>query len=88
MMVEFRDTVASVDVAGATFTLGHGAVVTVTAQTRFDQDGNLHTLQGVADSLAAHVRVEAEGLATQQSAGPPPALTALVVEFKTSSAEP
>ena len=88
MMVEFRDTVASVDVAGATFTLGHGAVVTVTSQTRFDQDGNLHTLQAVADSLAAHVRVEAEGVGTLTSAGPPLAVTALFVELKTTSAEP
>jgi hypothetical protein len=88
MMVEFRDTVASVDVAGSTFTLGHGAVVTVTPQTRFDADGNLRTLQAVADSLAAPVRVLAEGHATLTSAGPPLALTALVVELRTTSGEP
>jgi Domain of unknown function (DUF5666) len=88
MMVEFRDTVASVDVAGSTLTLGNGAVITVTAQTRLDQDGSLKTLQAVADSLAAHARVEAEGVGTLTSAGPPLAVTALFVELKTTSAEP
>jgi hypothetical protein len=83
MMVAFRDTVASVDVAGATFTLGEGAVVTVTSQTRIEADGNLHSLQEVADALAAHHRVRVEGHATVTSAGPPLALTALEVEFET-----
>ena len=83
MMVEFEDTVASVDVAGSTFTLGHDEVVTVTDQTRFDPDGDLHSLQEVSDALAGHHRVAAEGHATVTSAGPPPALTALFVRFKT-----
>jgi uncharacterized protein DUF5666 len=83
MMIEFDDTVASVDVAGSTFTLGHGAVVTVTAQTMFDPEGSLGTLQDVSDALAAHHRVRAEGHATVTSAGPPPALTALFVRFET-----
>ncbi len=83
MMVEFEDTVASVDVAASTFTLGNGAVVTVNDQTRSDPDGDLHTLQDVSDALAAHHRAEAEGNATLTSAGPPLALTALFVRFKT-----
>jgi hypothetical protein len=83
MMVEFEDTVASVDVAGSTFTLGHDEVVTVTDQTRFDPEGDLHSLQEVSDALAGHHRVGAEGHATVTSAGPPPALTALFVRFKT-----
>jgi hypothetical protein len=83
MMVEFEDTVASVDVAASTFTLGNGAVVTVNDQTRLDPDGDLHTLQDVSDALTAHHRVEAEGHATLTSAGPPLTLTALFVRFKT-----
>jgi hypothetical protein len=81
MMVEFEDAVASVDVAGSSFTLGNGAVVTVTDQTRLEPEGDLHTLQAVADALTAHQRVRADGHATLTSAGPPLALTALVVEF-------
>jgi len=83
MMVEFEDTVASVDVAGSTFTLGDDAVVTVTDQTRFDPEGDLHSLQEVSDALAGNHRVRAEGHATVTAAGPPPALTALFVRFET-----
>jgi hypothetical protein len=84
MMVEFEDTVASVDVAGSTFTLGKGAVVTVTTQTKFDPEG-LQTLQAVADTLAKGARVRAEGVGTLTSAGPPPAISALMVEFRAES---
>lgn len=84
MMTEFEDTVASVDVAGSTFTLGKGAVVTVTAQTKLDPEG-LQTLQAVADTLAAGHRVRTEGVGTLTSAGPPPAITALFVEFRAES---
>jgi hypothetical protein len=83
MMEEFSDAVASVDVAGSTFTLGGGAVVTVTAETRIEVEGTLHTLQEVSDALAAHHTVRAEGLATVTSAGPPAALSALDVKFET-----
>ena len=82
MMVEFEDTVASVDVTGSTFTLGNGAVVTVTEQTRFDNEG-LQTLQQVSDTLAAKKTVRVEGVGTVTSAGPPPALSALFVRFRT-----
>ncbi len=84
MMVEFQDAVASVDVAGSTFTLGTGAVVTVTAQTKFDPVG-LKTLQAVADTLAKGARVRAEGVGTLTSAGPPLAISALVVELRAES---
>ena len=87
-MVEFQDTVASVDVPASTFTLGGGAVVTVTAQTRIDPDSPEHTLQAVSDSLSAHRRVRAEGVATVTSAGPPPAWTALFVSFETPTPTP
>lgn len=84
MMTEFEDTVASVDVSGGTFTLGHGAVVTLTTNTMIDHDG-LQTLQAVSDALAAHTAVRAEGVAKVTAAGPPPALTALFVKFETES---
>ncbi len=83
MMEEFDDAVASVDVAGSTFTLANGAVVTVTSETRIETEGTLHTLQEVSDALAAHHTVRAEGQATVTSAGPPVALSALAVKFET-----
>ena len=83
--VEFQDTVASVDVTGSTFTLGKGAVVTVTAQTMFAPEG-LQTLQAVSDTLAKGARVRVEGVGTLTSAGPPPAISALMVEFRVASA--
>ena len=83
MMVEFQDAVASVDVAGSTFTLANGAVVTVTSETMIESEGDLHTLQAVSDAIAAHHTVRAEGHATVTSAGPPPALKALDVKFET-----
>ena len=85
-MVAFEDTVASVDVAGSTFTLGKGAVVTVTAQTRIGSEG-IQTLQDVSDTLAAHKRVRAAGIGTLTSAGPPPAISALFVEFRSASSD-
>ena len=84
MMEEFQDVVASVDVAGSTFTLANGAVVTVTSETMIESEGDLHTLQAVSDAIAAHHTVRAEGHATVTSAGPPPALKALDVKFETS----
>src|SRR2546427_950298 len=76
MMVEFEGLVASVDIAGSTFTVGSGAVVTVTGETRIDPEGGgLLTLQAVSDALAAQHMVRAEGHATVTSAGPPLPLT-------------
>jgi hypothetical protein len=83
MMVEFEGGVASVDVAGSTFTLASGAVVTVTSETMIDSEGDLHTLQEVSDALAAQHPVRAEGHATVTAVGPPRALTALDVKFET-----
>ena len=82
-VVEFQDAVASVDVAGSTVTLMGGAVVRVTASTVIDPDSDLPTLQAVADSLAAHVRVQADGHATVDALGPPLQLTARDVKFET-----
>jgi hypothetical protein len=83
-MVEFADVVASVDVAGSTFTLANGAVVTLAPHTWIEPDGTLHTLQAVSDALAAQHAVRAEGHAIVTAAGPPPALTALHVKFGTN----
>ncbi len=83
MMVEFAAGVTSVDVAGSTFTLANGAVVTVTSETRIEAEGNLLTLQAASDAIAAQHTVRAEGLATVTSAGPPPTLQALDVRFET-----
>ena len=74
---------ASVDIAGSTFTLGSGALVTVTSETRIETEGGLLTLQAASDALAAQHMVRAEGRATVTSAGPPLALTALDVRFET-----
>lgn len=83
MMVEFEGGVASVDVAGSTFTLASGAVVTVTSETMIGSEGDLHTLQEVSDALAAQHPVRAEGHATVTAVGPPRTLTALDVKFET-----
>jgi hypothetical protein len=83
MMVEFAAGVTSVDVAGSTFTLANGAVVTVTSETRIEAEGNLLTLQAASDAIAAQHTVRAEGHATVTSAGPPPTLQALDVRFET-----
>jgi len=83
MMVEFAAGVTSVDVAGSTFTLANGAVVTVTSETRIEAEGSLLTLQAASDAIAAQHTVRAEGHATVTSAGPPPTLKALDVRFET-----
>ena len=83
MMVEFAAGVTSVDVAGSTFTLANGAVVTVTSETRIEAEGNLLTLQAASDAIAAQHTVRAEGHAMVTSAGPPPTLKALDVRFET-----
>ena len=84
-MEEFRDAVASVDVAGSTFTLAGGAVVTVTSDTHIFSESALTTLQAVSDALAAQHPVRAAGIAIVTSAGPPPALKAVFVKFETAS---
>lgn len=62
--VDFEGTIASVDLADGTFTLEGGLVLTVTAETTFDADGDLLSLQEMADAIAAETEVEAEGEAT------------------------
>lgn len=80
--VEFESAVASADVAAGTFVLSNGATVRLTESTVISEDGDLQTLQAVADALAAGRRVEAEGRAAVESAGPPATLAALTVKWE------
>jgi hypothetical protein len=81
--VAFADSVTAADSVAATFTLGRGALVKVTATTMIAQFGDLRTVGDVVRALAGHQRVRAEGFATVESAGPPPTLDAIGVEFET-----
>jgi hypothetical protein len=84
MMEQFRGDVASVDVAGGTFTFAGGTgVVSVTSETHISSEGAYHTLQEVSDALTAKKTVRAEGVGTITAAGPPPAIKALFVKFET-----
>lgn len=82
-VVEFEDQIASVDVSGSTFTLADGTIVTITGDTTIDPEGDLLTIQAVADAVEAGEDVRAEGDATVTSAGPPTTLSAMDVKFET-----
>jgi hypothetical protein len=81
-IVEFNDTLASVDVTHSKFTLGNGTVVNVVAGTLLMGQVGLTTLQLASDSLAAHVRVHAEGRGLITAAGPPPVLDGIFVNLE------
>jgi uncharacterized protein DUF5666 len=83
--VEFEGDVTKADVGAGSFMLDNGAVVKLTTGTHISAEGNLLTLQAVAEALTAGHRVRAEGHATVDAAGPPPQLTALDVKFETES---
>lgn len=78
--VEFEDAVASVDVAGGSFTLADGRVVFLTGDTKVE--GDLLTLQAVADALLAGRAVVAEGEAVLQTEGEASVLVATEVKFE------
>ena len=80
--VEFADSVTAADSVAATFTLGSGALVKVTAHTMIAPFGDLHTLGDVVRALVGHQRVKAEGFAIVESIGPPKVLDAIGVEFE------
>jgi hypothetical protein len=80
--VAFADSVTAADSVAATFTLGGGALVKVTAHTMIAPFGDLHTLGDVVRALVAQQRVKAEGFATVESVGPPATLDAIGVEFE------
>ncbi len=79
--VEFEDVVASVDAAGGTATLASGTTLRL-SDDRIDREGDLLTLQAVADALSAGQPVRAEGDATVEEVGPPAVLVALEVKFE------
>lgn len=58
---EFEGKVASVNLENSTFTLSEGRVVRITDETTIENDGDLFTLQEVAEALEAGKLVKAEG---------------------------
>ena len=58
---EFEGTVNSVNLENSTFTLKGGRVVQITDETTIENDGDLLSLQAVAEALEGGIRVEAEG---------------------------
>ena len=76
--VEFEGNVAAVNVTDRTFTLANGPIVRVPNDDIIDPEGDLLTLQDVADEVAAGQPVRAEGDATVESSG----LLALEVKFQ------
>ena len=70
------------DSVAATFTLGNGALVNVTAHTMIAPFGDFQTVGAVVRALAAHQRVKAEGFGMLASVGPPKVLNAIGVEFE------
>jgi hypothetical protein len=66
-----------VAVAERTFTLANGTVLTLGDGIGFDPDGDLHSLQAMADAVAGGALVRAEGHAVPTGSG-----QALVVEVK------
>lgn len=60
-VVEFEGIVTEVDVDAGTLGLGSGTELSITPATRIDDDGDLFSLEEVAEALAAGLEVEAEG---------------------------
>lgn len=58
---EFEGKVRSVNTERSTFTLSNGRVVRITESTVIDDDGDLFSLQEVADAINSGRSVEAEG---------------------------
>lgn len=79
--VEFESTVAEVDVGGGTITLANNTVVRITDDV-IDGEGDLLTLQAVADALGGPQPIRVEGHAEVESVGPPAVLVALTAKFE------
>lgn len=58
---EFEGRVTSVNIQNSTLTLAGGRVVRITEDTNIENDGDLFSLQEVANALQAGKQVEAEG---------------------------
>jgi hypothetical protein len=74
---EFEGQVVSVAVAARTFSLASGMVLTLGDGINFDPEGDVHSLQAMADAVAIGAFVRAEGHAVSTGSG-----EALVVEVK------
>lgn len=85
--IEFEGKVTQVDVPGNKFTLADGTSVNIMGTTTIDPQGDLLTLQAVADAIAAGDDVRAEGDATVTTAGTPPTLSAIDVKFEVDENE-
>lgn len=66
---EFEDSVTAVDVGARTFTLAGGDQVRLDDETTIEADGDLHSLEAVADAVDAGRPVRAEGDAVEESDG-------------------
>ncbi len=82
-LMEFHGGITTASVADGTFTIGDGTLVKLTDATVISDHGDLHTLQALADALAAGTMVRAEGWAVVESAGPPRVLVAAKVMWET-----
>ncbi len=79
---EFEAPVQSVSVGTRQVELADGRVIQLTDDTIIEADGDLLTLQAVADALAATQPVRAEGHAVLDAVGPPALLTAITIKFE------
>lgn len=79
---EAEGEVSSVSVGDGTFTLAGGRVVRLTSTTTIEADGDLRSLQAVADALAAGRKVEAEAKGRMITVGGTQVLEASRVKFE------
>lgn len=75
---EFEGFVQSADLSENSFTLFSGQKVYITDHTVFDDDGDFHTLEQVADAIGRGANVEADGEAARRNDG---RFVAIEVEF-------
>lgn len=80
--IEFEERVTSVNLTASTFTLAGSAIVKVTEETIFDDDGDYQTLQAVSEALNNGLEIEAEGNAYEAIDDPSVDLIATEVEFE------
>lgn len=80
--VEFEEFVTSADTPANTFTIGGKVVVEITDDTIIDNEGDLLSLQEVANALNNNIVVMADGEALENAEDPGIGLTATEVEFE------
>jgi len=77
----FEDTVVAVDTQEGTVTLEDGTIIVLTNDTRIKEEGDLHTLDAVADALANGDAVVAYGEGAVESDGPTVVIAAFWIKF-------